>query len=71
MKNIRSQIKTEVLQKTEIQISRIQDEYEKIIKGLEEGLQKKLLELQKEEEEHKILHDKYEQMVQRSGKETS
>ncbi len=66
MKSNRNKIKNDVLQKTEIEISKIQDDYEKLIKSLEEVLEKKLIELKKEEEEHKLLHDKYEAMYTRA-----
>jgi hypothetical protein len=33
---------------------------------LEEVLEKKLIELKKEEEEHKLIHDKYETMYSRA-----
>ena len=66
MRANRNKIKNDVLQKTEIEISRIQEDYEKLIKNLEEVLEKKLVELKKEEEEHKILHDKYEAMYTRA-----
>ena len=41
-------IKNEVLHKTEIEITKVQEEYEKIIKTLEETLEKKLTDLKKE-----------------------
>lgn len=66
MRSIRGKIKNEVLHRTEIEISNVQGEYEKLIKSLEETLEKKLIELKKEEEEHKLLHDKYEAMYSRS-----
>lgn len=59
MSNVKVKIKNDVLQKTEIQVSRIQMQYERLIRTLEETLEKKLGELKKEEEEHKMLHDKY------------
>ena len=65
MKSNRNKIKNDVLQRTEIEISQIQADYEKLIKSLEEALEKKLVELKKEEEEHKLLHDKYEAMYAR------
>jgi hypothetical protein len=37
-----------------------------LIKTLEETLEKKLIDLKKEEEEHKLLHDKYEAMYTRA-----
>jgi hypothetical protein len=49
MKSNRNKIKNEVLQKTETEITKIQNDYEKIIKSLEEALEKKLIELKKEE----------------------
>ena len=66
MKSNRNKIKNDVLQRTEIEISKIQDDYEKLIRNLEEVLEKKLMELKKEEEEHKLLHDKYEAMYTRA-----
>lgn len=66
MQSNRNKIKNDVLQKTEIEISKIQSDYEKLIKSLEDVLEKKLVELKKQEEEHKILHDKYEAMYTRS-----
>lgn len=66
MRANRNKIKNDVLQRTEIEISRVQEDYEKLIKNLEEVLEKKLVELKKEEEEHKILHDKYEAMYTRA-----
>lgn len=66
MRANRNKIKNDVLQRTEIEISKIQEDYEKLIKNLEEVLEKKLVELKKEEEEHKILHDKYEAMYTRA-----
>ena len=66
MKSNRLRIKNEVLHKTEIEISKIQSEYERLIKGLEENLEKRLSELKKEEEEHRLLHNKYEAMYARS-----
>jgi len=50
MKSNRNKIKNDVLQHTEIEISKIQEDYEKLIKNLEEVLEKKLIELKKEEE---------------------
>jgi len=38
MSSNRNKIKNEVLQKTEMEISKIQDDYEKLIKSLEEVL---------------------------------
>jgi len=38
MKNNRMKIKNEVLHKTEVEITRVQEEYERIIKSLEENL---------------------------------
>ena len=52
--------------RTEVEISKIQTDYEKLIHSLEEVLEKKLVELKKEEEEHKLLHDKYEAMYTRA-----
>jgi hypothetical protein len=49
MQNNRNKIKNDVLQKTETEITKIQNDYEKIIKSLEEALEKKLIELKKEE----------------------
>ena len=69
MKSNRNKIKNDVLQKTELEISKIQTDYEKLIKTLEEALEKKLVELKKEEEEHKLLHDKYEAMCGRAKME--
>ena len=69
MKSNRNKIKNDVLQRTEIEISKIQEDYEKLIRGLEEVLEKKLIELRKEEEEHKLLHDKYEAMYSRAKME--
>lgn len=66
MASNRNKIKNQVLQKTEIEISKIQDDYEKLIRSMEEVLEKKLIELKKEEEEHKLLHDKYESMYSRA-----
>lgn len=66
MDSNKTKIKNEVLQKTEIEVARIQTEYERLIKSLEETLEKKLSELKKEEEEHKLLHDKYEAMYSRA-----
>ena len=66
MRSNRNNIKNDVLQRTEIEISKIQDNYEKLIHNLEEVLEKKLVELKKEEEEHKLLHDKYEAMYSRA-----
>lgn len=71
MKSNRVRIKNEVLHKTEIEISKIQNDYEKLIKSLEETLEKKLIELKKEEEEHKLLHDKYETMYSRGKVEAN
>ena len=71
MDNNKIKIKNDVLQKTEIQVSRIQTEYEKLIRTLEETLEKKLTELKKEEQEHKMLHDKYEAMYSRARVEGS
>jgi ribosome recycling factor len=48
MKSNRNKIKNDVLQKTETEISKIQADYEKLIKSLEEALEKKLVELKKE-----------------------
>ena len=62
MRNNRNKIKNEVLLKTEVEITKIQTDYERIIKTLEETLEKKLLELKKEEEEHRLIHDKYQNM---------
>ena len=42
MDSNKTKIKNEVLQKTEIEVARIQTEYEKLIKSLEETLEKKL-----------------------------
>lgn len=47
MKSNRMKIKNEVLHKTEIEITKVQEEYEKIIRTLEETLEKKLTELKK------------------------
>lgn len=69
MKSNRAKIKNDVLQKTEIEISKVQGQYEKLIRSLEETLEKKLMELKKEEEEHKLLHDKYEAMYSRAKME--
>ena len=66
MESNRNKIKNEVLQRTEVEISKIQTDYEKLIHSLEEVLEKKLVELKKEEEEHKLLHDKYEAMYTRA-----
>lgn len=66
MKSNRNKIKNDVLQRTEIEITKIQEDYEKLIKNLEDVLEKKLVELKKEEEEHKLLHDKYEAMYSRA-----
>ena len=71
MESNRNKIKNEVLQKTEVEITKIQSDYEKLIKSLEEVLEKKLIELKKEEEEHKLLHDKYEAMYTRSKIDTA
>jgi hypothetical protein len=71
MKSNRNKIKNDVLQKTEVEISKIQADYEKLIKSLEEALEKKLIELKKEEEEHKLLHDKYEAMYSRAKMEST
>ena len=49
----------------------MQNEYERLIQSLEEALEKKLSELRKEEEEHKILHDKYENMYSRAKVESN
>ena len=49
MENTKTKIKNDVLQKTEMEVSRIQTEYERLIKNLEEALEKKLNELRKEE----------------------
>jgi hypothetical protein len=38
---------------------------------LEETLEKKLIDLKKEEEEHKLLHDKYEAMYTRAKMEST
>lgn len=38
MRSNRNKIKNEVLQKTEVEISKIQEDYEKLIKSLEEVL---------------------------------
>lgn len=67
MESIRSKIRTEVLHKTDIEIGKMQTEYEKLIAKLEETLEKKLLELRREEEEHRLLHGKYEAMYARSN----
>lgn len=69
MENTKTKIKNDVLEKTEIEVSRIQTEYERLIRSLEETLEKKLNELRKEEEEHKQLHDKYENMYRRASVE--
>ena len=66
MRSNRNKIKNDVLQRTEIEITKIQEDYEKLIKNLEEVLEKKLIELKKEEEEHRLLHDKYEAMYSRA-----
>lgn len=47
MKSNRNKIKNDVLQKTELEISKIQTDYEKLIKTLEQALEKKLVELKK------------------------
>lgn len=70
MKSNRMKIKNEVLHKTEVEITKVQEEYEKIIRTLEETLEKKLTELKKEEEEHKLLHEKYESMYARNKLES-
>jgi hypothetical protein len=66
----RSKIRNDVLHRTETEISKIQADYEKLIRSLEETLEKKLLEMKKEEEEHKLIHDKYEAMYSRARVET-
>lgn len=71
MKSNRNKIKNDVLQKTESEITKIQGDYEKLIRSLEEVLEKKLVELKKEEEEHKLLHDKYEAMYTRAKMENA
>ena len=48
MRANRNKIKNDVLQRTEIEISKIQEDYEKLIKNLEDVLEKKLVELKKE-----------------------
>lgn len=65
MQENRAKIKNTILHKTEIEVTRIQKEYEKAIEEMERKLNMKLIELQKEEEEHKLLHDKYEAMYSR------
>lgn len=71
MRSNRNRIKNEVLQRTESEIGRVQGDYEKLIRSLEEVLEKKLVELKKEEEEHKLLHDKYEAMYTRAKMENA
>jgi hypothetical protein len=65
MQENRAKIKNNVLRKTEVELTRIQKEYEKIIEELERTLSAKLVELRREEEEHRLLHDKYEAMYSR------
>lgn len=62
----RSKIRNDVLHRTEAEICKIQADYEKLIRSLEETLEKKLLEMRKEEEEHKLIHDKYQAMYSRA-----
>lgn len=47
MESNKVKIKNEVLHRTEIEVSKIQAEYERLIKTLEENLEKKLNELKK------------------------
>jgi hypothetical protein len=53
------------MRKTEMELTRVTKEYDKIIEEMERTLSLKLIELKKEEEEHKLLHDKYEAMYSR------
>lgn len=64
--DFRTQMNNNVLRKTEVEFVRIEKEYEEIIKELEATLSSKLLELKKETEEHKVLHDEFESMCSRS-----
>jgi hypothetical protein len=59
MQETRAKIRNNVLRKTHTELEKTQKEYEKIIDEMERALRGKLLELKREEEEHKLLHDKY------------
>jgi len=65
MQENRTKIRNNVMRKTEQELTRVTKEYEKIIEEMERTLSQKLIELNKEEDEHKLLHDKYEAMYSR------
>lgn len=65
MNETRVSIKNTCLKKTDLEIAKMQKDYEGIIKNLENALEKKILELKKEEEEHRLLAEKYDTMVQK------
>lgn len=65
MQENRAKIRNNVMRKTEVELTRITKEYEKIIEEMERTLSLKLIDLKKEEDEHKLLHDKYEAMYSR------